>query len=678
MRLPRTMLLTLFVVALPVSLAAQSSIVTGSSNSGSGGGSVNSVSATVPSFMSVTGSPITDTGTLDFTFGSQAQGLSLMAPCVGAGLPVFRAICAADVPALAASQVTGTALTAANNLSDLASASAARTSLGLGTLATQSGTFSGTSSGANTGDQVVPANTTSTTSQWFAAYNSSTGVFTKSQPAFSDISGSLAHSQLPTLLSGDIPNNAANTSGSAATLTTPRTINGDSFDGSGNIQNTLASSDFANQGTTTTILHGNAAGNPAFGSVVNADITANTIDVATKLTGTLLAAQEPARTGDATNSTGSLAMTVGKVNGVAYAASPSTDTVPVITAANTATYSAVPNCTDATGNHLNYTASTHTISCGTSSSGGFTPPTGTGAVTVTSGSLDAASTAFSGTGSIAKVTQPTFVTDFLTPKAYIGTGRTSSDILLEIDPSNTSTLAVLDGTISFVRQLRASALSAASFHLGTTFAGVRMAAAANGEGGFLISDASVYKSLSTAGVYIYGASNTSKDTNVSRLAAGVISAGAGSDLSQSGWFVDARTSRVATQFDATLNTTLANVAGLSVSVLAGRTYSFDATLYTTSNVAGGIQAAIAGTATATNVIYEGYNINGATLNGQTRATSLGTAVAATTAVTSAMVKIFGTITVNAAGTLTVQFAQNTTNAAASSVLVGSVLVVTPH
>lgn len=39
---------------------------------------------------------------------------------------------------------------------------------------------------------------------------------------------------------------------------------------------TLASAMFANQGTTTTVLHGNAAGNPSFGSVVSADLNITT------------------------------------------------------------------------------------------------------------------------------------------------------------------------------------------------------------------------------------------------------------------------------------------------------------------------------------------------------------------------------------------------------------------
>jgi len=55
---------------------------------------------------------------------------------------------------------------------------------------------SGTSTGTNTGDQVVPANTTGTASQWFSAYNSTTGAFTKSQPTFTDLS---AH---PTTIAG--------------------------------------------------------------------------------------------------------------------------------------------------------------------------------------------------------------------------------------------------------------------------------------------------------------------------------------------------------------------------------------------------------------------------------------------------------------------------------------------
>jgi hypothetical protein len=131
--------------------------------------------------------------------------------------------------------------------------------------------------------------------------------------------------------------------------------------------------------------------------------------------------------------------------------------------------------------------------------------------------------------------------------------------------------------------------------------------------------------------------------------------------------------RASAQFDKTTDTTLADVTGLSINVVAGVTYQFEAVLFTTSNSSGGVKAAIAGTATATAIIYEAVVYNAAALAAQTRATALAAAVGGVTAVTVAMMVIRGLITVNAAGTLTIQFAQNASNGAASSVLIGSYL-----
>jgi len=129
-------------------------------------------------------------------------------------------------------------------------------------------------------------------------------------------------------------------------------------------------------------------------------------------------------------------------------------------------------------------------------------------------------------------------------------------------------------------------------------------------------------------------------------------------------------SRVSTQFDKTSSTTLSDVTGLTASLNAGKFYKFKATLYTTANVAGGVKAAIAGTATATTVIYEGMTMDAGVAT-QTRATALGTAVGAVTTATAGFIEITGYIQCNASGTLTVQFAQNASNGTASSVLVGS-------
>lgn len=61
------------------------------------------------------------------------------------------------------------------------------------------------------------------------------------------------------------------------------------------------------------------------------------------LSGSVMCSILPALTGDVTTSAGSCASTVGKVNGVSYGASPSSNTVPVVTGVNTVTYEAVPN-----------------------------------------------------------------------------------------------------------------------------------------------------------------------------------------------------------------------------------------------------------------------------------------------------------------------------------------------
>jgi hypothetical protein len=90
---------------------------------------------------------------------------------------------------------------------------------------------------------------------------------------------------------------------------------------------------------------------------------------------------EPPITGDVTESAGSTVATVAKVNGVSYPAGPSTHQVPIVTAANTATYKTIPDCQDSTGNHINYTQSTDAFTCGVSVPANTVTTTGTQTLT---------------------------------------------------------------------------------------------------------------------------------------------------------------------------------------------------------------------------------------------------------------------------------------------------------
>ena len=74
----------------------------------SGSGTVTSVALTAPSDETVTGSPITGSGTLAIARNSQTANLFLASPNGSSGVPSYRAIVAADIPTLN-QNTTGTA-----------------------------------------------------------------------------------------------------------------------------------------------------------------------------------------------------------------------------------------------------------------------------------------------------------------------------------------------------------------------------------------------------------------------------------------------------------------------------------------------------------------------------------------------------------------------------------------
>jgi hypothetical protein len=135
--------------------------------------------------------------------------------------------------------------------------------------------------------------------------------------------------------------------------------------------------------------------------------------------------------------------------------------------------------------------------------------------------------------------------------------------------------------------------------------------------------------------------------------------------------------RVTTQFNKTSSTTLENIPGLSVDVEAGKTYEFYTKLYYSGGSGKG-KVAISGTATSTSLI--GIMLDTSTFSPEWF-TALNFALGSGGLQGYGLyyqydlVQINGTITVATSGTLTVQFAQYTSNATASSILVNSIFSV---
>lgn len=55
----------------------------------------------MPSLFSVSGSPVTTTGTLAATLATQSANLVLAGPTTGSAAPTFRSVVASDLPATA-------------------------------------------------------------------------------------------------------------------------------------------------------------------------------------------------------------------------------------------------------------------------------------------------------------------------------------------------------------------------------------------------------------------------------------------------------------------------------------------------------------------------------------------------------------------------------------------------
>lgn len=154
-----------------------------------------------------------------------------------------------------------------------------------------------------------------------------------------------------------------------------------------------------------------------------------------------------------------------------------------------------------------------------------------------------------------------------------------------------------------------------------------------------------------------------------------ITGGAISNTTISGT-ISGATTRSTIQLDKTADTTLANVTGLVATVVPG-TYMFRLALSGTANASGGWKAAFKYTGTvvsALNATAEVFTASAVAVASSTTATDQAPFIASTSAAISALVD--GTMVVTTGGTVQLQFAQNASNGAASSIYVGSIMTFT--
>ena len=132
-----------------------------------------------------------------------------------------------------------------------------------------------------------------------------------------------------------------------------------------------------------------------------------------------------------------------------------------------------------------------------------------------------------------------------------------------------------------------------------------------------------------------------------------------------------------TELDKTTDTALANLVGLSQTVVAG-TYLFEADLVGTAGASGGWKVAFALTTAVLSSIATSSFLYATTVApvivNNTTTTSGTTIAASTSAITNG--RIWGKLVFSTGGTFALQFAQNASNGTASSIYVGSRMTLT--
>jgi hypothetical protein len=130
-----------------------------------------------------------------------------------------------------------------------------------------------------------------------------------------------------------------------------------------------------------------------------------------------------------------------------------------------------------------------------------------------------------------------------------------------------------------------------------------------------------------------------------------------------GGFTGGRNSAI---FSKAANTTLADVTGITVNVEAAKVYRFYCYMSVSADAVGGYKVQLTGTASATTIRYsiKSVNFTASTIVG-VQLSALTTSFSPTVGGTAYDCIIEGTILVNAAGTLKVQFAQSVANGTSS-------------